>query len=160
MMYRTINSPENSLEIILFSLIWAKLQSKSKSMVPFHVGHHLVGIFLVTHTTLWCIGSAIVLLHPPIHRTRTEITRNVLVRNLANEVWLDGSTGWQTKYKQEICDIMGWLSTCTHTHKEYTTIEILCCIEPTVKPRIPEFHAEFLCKMFSTVCVFVIDTPN
>ena len=50
--------------------------------------------------------------------------------------------------------VVSWVGKVhAHTHKEYTVIEIPCCIEPTVKPGIPEFHAEFLSKMISTVCV-------
>ena len=37
--------------------------------------------------------------------------------------------------------VVSWVcKVCARTHKEYTVIEIPCCIEPTVKPRIPEFH--------------------
>ena len=60
------------------------------------------------------------------------------------------STGWQTKRYMVL-----WVGKLhAHTHKEYTVIEIPCCIEPTVKSGIPEFHAEFLSKMFSTVCAW------
>ena len=49
--------------------------------------------------------------------------------------------------------VVSWVGK-VHAHtSEYTVIEIPCCIEPTVKPGIPEFHAEFLSKTISTVCV-------
>ena len=121
-------------------------------MVPFHIGHHLVQIIGHQHNILWCVGSAIVLLHPPIHNTRRENNKNFKeafkVRNLVNECTC--MIGWLTNKVQT----RGAGCTCLQgIYNDWNSL----LYRAYRRPGITEFHAEFLRKTFSTVCL--INTP-